>query len=199
MKQPDSLTQQGLHYCCNRLFPSCVSTCVLNPDSITSPKQNIRSEPWCATHVASQPQSKIGNTLFAQARICPKCSEDVQRRESTLKLTMWNDSVSSLIIFLKLLRSKILPSAFIYSLIPHMPCGFDLSGQVRNDPAFYCGERTEPIDEWHQRYRQSCEIDLINRRMVENVERLLAESETPPMIVIPGDHGFWDDNRFQIL
>ena len=35
-------------------------------------------EPGSSPHVAIEPQSVGGNTLFVQAHFCPKCSEDLQ-------------------------------------------------------------------------------------------------------------------------
>lgn len=89
--------------------------------------------------------------------------------------------------------------AFIHILIPHVPYVFDPAGNVRTDPAFYSGERTEPVDEAHWLEGYIGEVEFINRSMLDIVERLIAESEIPPVIVIQGDHGLREENRLQIL
>jgi hypothetical protein len=84
-------------------------------------------------------------------------------------------------------------------LIPHVPYVFDANGDIWSDPGFYSGERDEPIDDWHWQVGYTSEVEFINNRMLEIISSILANSETDPIIIIHGDHGFRDDNRLLIF
>jgi hypothetical protein len=47
----------------------------------------------------------------------------------------------------------------------------------------------------HQGYVDS--IGFVSARIADDVEKILADSETPPVIVIFSDHGLEGDNRLQ--
>jgi len=88
---------------------------------------------------------------------------------------------------------------FAHLLIPHVPYVFDANGDIWSDPGFYSGERDEPIDEWHWQVGYTSEVQFINNRMLEIISAILENSETDPIIIIHGDHGFRDDNRLLIF
>jgi hypothetical protein len=88
---------------------------------------------------------------------------------------------------------------FAHLLIPHVPFVFDANGDIWSDPGFYSGEKDEPIDEWHWQVGYTSEVQFINNRMLEIISTILENSETDPIIIIHGDHGFRDDNRLLIF
>ena len=92
---------------------------------------------------------------------------------------------------------------FAHVLIPHVPYVFDADGGIRTDPGFYGGGMAGPIN--HEYFREGYvgEVQFVNRRLVQILTSILAESPTPPIIVVQGDHGFWgaggDSGKLSIL
>ncbi|MGE5775272.1 MAG: sulfatase-like hydrolase/transferase, partial [Chloroflexota bacterium] len=84
---------------------------------------------------------------------------------------------------------------FVYAHIiaPHPPFVFDKNGQVlpHNEP-FHLADGNNYI-KGHSRasyvtgYRE--QIQYVNKLVLETVDAILTESETPPIIIIQGDHG----------
>jgi hypothetical protein len=89
--------------------------------------------------------------------------------------------------------------AFIHLLVPHVPFVFAPDGSVVDDPLFYNGKLAWPGDDVHRTLGYANQVEFIDRRMVEITGKLLSESDTPPIIVIMGDHGLLGDNRYEIL
>ena len=111
-----------------------------------------------------------------------------------------------LLILDELPRVATLPEptfTFAHILIPHVPYVFDADGGIRTDPGFYGGGMAGPIN--HEYFREGYvgEIQFVNRRLVQILTSILAESPTPPIVVIQGDHGFWgaggDSGKLSIL
>lgn len=88
---------------------------------------------------------------------------------------------------------------FVHLLIPHVPFVFDSQGEVVTDPAFYNGKKSWPSDDEHLRQGYTNEIAFIDQTMVNIFESILDKSNTPPIIVLHGDHGLKGDNRYKIL
>jgi hypothetical protein len=89
--------------------------------------------------------------------------------------------------------------AFVHLLIPHVPFVFNPDGSIVSDPLFYNGKLAWPGDDEHLIQGYANQIEYIDRKMVEIVRTILAQSETPPIIVIHGDHGLLNENRYEIL
>jgi len=88
---------------------------------------------------------------------------------------------------------------FAHILIPHGPYVFDPEGNIREDSGYYGGDLAGPINERYLIDGYTGEIQFVNSRMLEIVDQLLEKSNPAPIIVIHGDHGLRDENRFQIL
>jgi hypothetical protein len=92
---------------------------------------------------------------------------------------------------------------FAHILIPHVPFTFDAEGGLRTDPGFYGGGMAGPVNDEYFRQGYVGEVLFVNRELVRLLTVILAESATPPIIVIQGDHGFWgagnDSGRLSIL
>lgn len=82
---------------------------------------------------------------------------------------------------------------FAHVLIPHWPYVFLPDGSIRADPDFNQDDPTP--EQLRQGYTDS--VAFVNREILAAVRRILAESATPPVIVIFGDHGLKADNRLQ--
>lgn len=88
---------------------------------------------------------------------------------------------------------------FAHILIPHHPYIFGPDGEIRSDPGFFSGEESTPIDDRYQRIGYTGGIEFVNGRILEIVESLIEDSNPSPIIIIQGDHGLRDDNRFEVL
>ncbi len=55
------------------------------------------------------------------------------------------------------------------------------------------------MDEEHFRAGYIYAVEYINARMLTIVSEILAQSTTPPIIIIQGDHGFGEGDNFPIL
>lgn len=88
---------------------------------------------------------------------------------------------------------------FAHLLIPHVPFVFNPDGSLVTDPLFYDGKLTWPADDEHLKLGYANEVEFIDQQMVKIFRTILAESKTPPIVVIHGDHGLEGDNRYEIL
>lgn len=88
---------------------------------------------------------------------------------------------------------------FAHVLIPHVPFVFDASGEIVTDPGFYSGEKAGPINDAYQAEGYINQVEFISSQMLAITKQILEQSSEPPVIVIMGDHGFLDENRYMIL
>jgi hypothetical protein len=71
---------------------------------------------------------------------------------------------------------------FIHLISPHPPYVFDRDGTPLDPPYPY----TLSVE---SRAGYTEQIEFINKKMLETVDGILANSETPPIIIIQADHG----------
>jgi hypothetical protein len=78
---------------------------------------------------------------------------------------------------------------FAHIMCPHPPFVFNRTGGkgLRMDWGFGDGVVAEKAAEYRQAYRE--QVAFINSRMVEVIDRILAESPRPPIIILQADHG----------
>lgn len=88
---------------------------------------------------------------------------------------------------------------FVHLLIPHVPFVFSSDGSIVSDPLFYNGKLSWPGDDLHRTQGYANQVEYVDREMVKIVKTILAQSKTPPIIVIHGDHGLLGENRYEIL
>lgn len=101
---------------------------------------------------------------------------------------------------LPLLAENLQPQfVFVHLLVPHVPFVFDAQGNVVTDPEFYNGKKSWPSDDEHIRQGYINEVAYIDQAMIDIFRSILANSETPPIIVLHGDHGLQGENRYMIL
>jgi hypothetical protein len=90
--------------------------------------------------------------------------------------------------------------AYIHLISPHPPFVFGPNGEPTYPPDFWNENREYPADLYAEGYRN--QLTFLNRKMLEAVDTILANSDTPPIIVIQGDHGPWlqtNEKRMRIL
>lgn len=88
---------------------------------------------------------------------------------------------------------------FAHLLIPHVPYVFNPDGSIVTDPLFYNTRLAGPADNEHMRIGYTNEVEFIDQQMIDIFSTILAESKTPPIIIINADHGQEGDNRYEIL
>jgi hypothetical protein len=89
--------------------------------------------------------------------------------------------------------------AFVHVLIPHVPYVFGPHGEILTDPGFYGGRKSAPINHEYERKGYTGQVQYANERILPVLKTILKESNSPPIIVVQGDHGLREKNRLQIL
>ena len=84
---------------------------------------------------------------------------------------------------------------FSHILIPHVPYVFGADGTILTDPGYYSGDMAGPVNEEYLQKGYTGEIAFLNSRLVTILAEILDQSDTPPIIVLMGDHGVRDANR----
>ncbi len=88
---------------------------------------------------------------------------------------------------------------FAHILIPHVPRVFSPTGEILADTGFYGGKLAGPINKEYEVKGYVGEIQFINGRTLDIVKKIIAKSNTPPIIIIQGDTGLQGDNKLKIL
>ncbi|HLF73981.1 MAG TPA: hypothetical protein VI524_06530 [Anaerolineales bacterium] len=90
--------------------------------------------------------------------------------------------------------------AHIHLISPHPPFVFGPDGEPTYPPDFWNEQRMYPPDLYARGYQN--QLTFLNKKMLEAIDTILAESGTPPIIILQGDHGPWlqpTNKRFWIL
>ena len=88
---------------------------------------------------------------------------------------------------------------FAHIIIPHGPFVFEANGDIATDSGYYSAKYNEPVDEEHMVKGYLNEVQFINSRITDILQTIVTESSVPPIIVVMGDHGLKNDNRFENL
>lgn len=90
---------------------------------------------------------------------------------------------------------------FVYAhiFIPHYPYVLGPDGQIMTDPGFYGADRGDAVNDEYQKQGYINQVQYINKRILPILQTIVNESKTPPIIVLMGDHGLRDNNRFTDL
>jgi hypothetical protein len=79
--------------------------------------------------------------------------------------------------------------SYIHLVSPHPPFVFDPNGNPTYPPDFWNDQRVYPADLYQKGYVN--QVQYLNRKLLQAVDTILAESEVPPIIILMGDHGPW--------
>jgi hypothetical protein len=87
---------------------------------------------------------------------------------------------------------------FVHVLVPHQPYIFQPDGSLQMDENFY---RTAggPINADYYQKGYTNQIQFINTRMLDILQKIISQSTVKPIIIVQGDHGVKDFNRASIL
>lgn len=90
--------------------------------------------------------------------------------------------------------------AYVHLISPHPPFVFGPNGEPTYPPDFWNENREYPADLYAKGYQN--QLTFLNRKLLEAVDTILANSDTPPIIILQGDHGPWlqtKEKRMRIL
>jgi hypothetical protein len=79
--------------------------------------------------------------------------------------------------------------AYVHLISPHPPFVFDADGNPTYPPDFWNDQRLYPARLYQKGYVN--QVQFLNKRLLQAVDTILAESAVPPVIIIQGDHGPW--------
>jgi hypothetical protein len=83
-------------------------------------------------------------------------------------------------------------------MIPHQPMVFSPEGINTSTMYFGAGGNWPTTPSAFQKAYVNG-VKYLNPRILEIVDRILKDSDTPPIIIIQGDHGFWSGVNLPIL
>jgi len=90
--------------------------------------------------------------------------------------------------------------SYLHLVSPHPPFVFDAQGNPTDPADFWNDQRLYPAALYQKGYVN--QLQFLNKKMLQAVDTILAESDVPPVIIILGDHGPWlqpKHNRMLIL
>ena len=78
---------------------------------------------------------------------------------------------------------------YVHLIVPHPPFVFGPGGESTNPADFWDEHKVYPPALFKLGYVN--QIVFLNTQLLEMIDTILAESETPPIILLQGDHGPW--------
>lgn len=90
--------------------------------------------------------------------------------------------------------------AYVHVISPHPPFVFGPDGEHTNPADFWNENKQYTAGLYAEGYQN--QLTFLNRKLLNAIDTLMAESETPPIIILQGDHGPWHqtkDRRMWIL
>ncbi len=90
--------------------------------------------------------------------------------------------------------------SYIHIISPHPPFVFGPEGQLTDPSKFWNAKRLYPSDLYAKGYQN--QLTYLNGKMLKAIDTILANSTTPPIIILQGDHGPWlqpTSKKFSIL
>ena len=79
--------------------------------------------------------------------------------------------------------------AYVHLISPHPPFVFGPNGEHTYPPDFWNENREYPADLYAQGYQN--QLTFLNKKVLQAMDTLISESDTPPIIILQGDHGPW--------
>ena len=79
--------------------------------------------------------------------------------------------------------------AYVHLISPHPPFVFGPNGEHTYPPDFWNEDREYPGDLYAEGYQN--QLTFLNKKVLEAMDVLISESDTPPIIILQGDHGPW--------
>lgn len=101
---------------------------------------------------------------------------------------------------LKVISTDPLPTfTFVHMTIPHTPFIFRADGSYTLDRRYFSGAYVSPISNELFTDGYINQVQFVNTKLVDAVTEILANSSTPPIIILQGDHSAIMEHRLAIL
>jgi hypothetical protein len=78
---------------------------------------------------------------------------------------------------------------YVHLIMPHPPFVFGPNGEHTDPAAFWNEKKVYPADKLAEGYTN--QVTFLNQQMLTMLDTILADSKTPPIIILQGDHGPW--------
>ena len=78
---------------------------------------------------------------------------------------------------------------YVHLILPHPPFVYGPDGVPTDPRDFWNEQKRYPPDKFKVGYTN--QTTFLNRKMLEAVDTIIAESKNPPVIILQGDHGHW--------
>lgn len=88
---------------------------------------------------------------------------------------------------------------FAHVIIPHTPFIYRADGSFTTDRRYFSGLYEAPMSNELFNDGYINQVEYVNQKVLAVVEQILSNSETPPVIIIQGDHGVIIEDRLPIL
>ncbi|HEU0297654.1 MAG TPA: hypothetical protein VFR47_33235 [Anaerolineales bacterium] len=82
---------------------------------------------------------------------------------------------------------------YVHLILPHPPFVFGPDGEYTNPADFWNEQKKYPTDQFKIGYIN--QIIFLNTQLLELIDTILSESETPVIILLQGDHGPWFESN----
>ena len=79
--------------------------------------------------------------------------------------------------------------AYLHLISPHPPFVFDAQGNPTDPADFWNEQRLYPSNLYKKGYVN--QTQFLNKKLLQAVDTIMAESDVPPVIILQGDHGPW--------
>ena len=89
---------------------------------------------------------------------------------------------------------------YVHLIMPHPPFVFGPDGAYTDPANFWNENKIYPKDKFEIGYEN--QVTFLNQKLLEMLDTILSNSETPPIIILQGDHGPWSQpnpQHFYIL
>ncbi len=78
---------------------------------------------------------------------------------------------------------------YVHLILPHPPFVWGPDGSYTHPQDFWNEKKLYPEDKFEIGYTN--QVTFLNSKLLEMMDTILAESKTPPVIILQGDHGPW--------
>jgi hypothetical protein len=88
---------------------------------------------------------------------------------------------------------------FVHIMMPHPPFLIHEDGKVETDSRYYREALNQPINQELYAQGYLMQVKYVQDRILEDVKKILDESDVEPIIIIQGDHGISNETRLENL
>ena len=89
---------------------------------------------------------------------------------------------------------------YVHLILPHPPFVFGPDGEYTDPAQFWDENKKYPLEKMAEGYKN--QVTFLNQKMLTLLDTILSGSDTPPIIILQGDHGPWSQpnpQHFYIL